>query len=218
MNTRGHQSIAEDVGYEVLQDIFGKDENWLKVKESRYASYYLGNWITDVSQAIDPVAVKAVNKTTKSGKDLIEEALGNVEEVILKWLNSMIYESSSTESPNDTIYQKFERIVEKALEEASRTVSESATSITQDFKQYINEFIKKLYGQLELVLFDGNEERASELHQALRTALRIKGYFKFAHPLTFQESPVDPDVYFHILIIFLTPKMAYFRNIIPMLI
>lgn len=51
MKTHGHEHVAEKGGLPHLQAAFGSDV--------RLGAFYLGNWLTDVAQAYDPVAVTA---------------------------------------------------------------------------------------------------------------------------------------------------------------
>jgi hypothetical protein len=54
MNTAGHRYVAEQVGEPLLRDAIKKR---LKLQsDPSLKAFYLGNWLTDVSQAVDPVA------------------------------------------------------------------------------------------------------------------------------------------------------------------
>ena len=54
MNTHGHEDLAKTAGLTLLQNAFtqlgyGGD--------LRFGAFYLGNWITDLSQLVDPGAI-----------------------------------------------------------------------------------------------------------------------------------------------------------------
>lgn len=57
MNTQGHHDVANKVGLPMLKEVFGS---------RRVDAFYLGNWLTDLSQVVDPVAFESVTqKATK---------------------------------------------------------------------------------------------------------------------------------------------------------
>lgn len=58
MNTHGHEGVAKEAGIPLLEDALGSE------KQSA-AALYLGNWLTDVSQAIDPVAFSGGSKKVR---------------------------------------------------------------------------------------------------------------------------------------------------------
>lgn len=62
MNTHGHHSCAETAGEPVLQEALTN----VGASQARLGAFYLGNWLTDVSQAVDPVAYMAGQQ--KAGK------------------------------------------------------------------------------------------------------------------------------------------------------
>jgi hypothetical protein len=53
MDTSGHEAVAKTAGFPLLAEAFGKDTHALQ-------AFYLGNWLTDVSQFVDPVSVACV--------------------------------------------------------------------------------------------------------------------------------------------------------------
>lgn len=70
MDTIGHESHADDVGIPMLKEAFtraGKHDQLVELLGENYLEVvYLGNWLTDVSQGVDPVAyanaqTKAIN-------------------------------------------------------------------------------------------------------------------------------------------------------------
>ena len=63
MNTEGHAQVAEEAGLPLLRAFFG-GQNLRSLEAMR-----LGNWLTDVSQAVDPVAYAMA---ANSGKDVAD--------------------------------------------------------------------------------------------------------------------------------------------------
>lgn len=75
MNTGGHHSVAATAGLPVLRDALDRAGRDLPLH-----AFYMGNWLTDVSQAVDPVAYRnarlKINKGLKTVHDLLK-SLGN---------------------------------------------------------------------------------------------------------------------------------------------
>ena len=69
MNTHGHEDVANLAGLRLLKDTYGED--------MRLGAFYLGNWIADLSQLVDPVAASS--------------ARGNLKLVIDKILNYVMH-------------------------------------------------------------------------------------------------------------------------------
>jgi hypothetical protein len=55
MDTHGHEECAK-LGGEMIEAAIGSSRN----PQLRLGAFYLGNWLTDVSQAVDPVAISAL--------------------------------------------------------------------------------------------------------------------------------------------------------------
>ena len=84
MNTHGHHDCAKTVGEKVLKlalERAGKGA-------PRLTAFYLGNWFTDVSQAVDPVAYAA-------GEGKLQEFLGTVETLLNEIRDSKSYQLAS---------------------------------------------------------------------------------------------------------------------------
>jgi hypothetical protein len=56
LNTHGHNSVAKEVGLPLLQAALQRAGKG----SPRLGAFYMGNWLTDVSQAVDPVAYAAL--------------------------------------------------------------------------------------------------------------------------------------------------------------
>ena len=75
MNTHGHHECAEQVGEKVLEDAL----KTLGKSNVRLAGFYLGNWLSDVSQAVDPVAYAgASGKAAFLFEEKVQEITGMI--------------------------------------------------------------------------------------------------------------------------------------------
>jgi len=74
MNTHGHEDVSKTAGLPLLEDVFGKDKRSLQ-------ALYLGNWLTDVSQFVDPVAYWAGSAKVVGIVDGVKEAADNLIEI-----------------------------------------------------------------------------------------------------------------------------------------
>jgi hypothetical protein len=136
MDTRGHESVAKDAGLPLLTEAFKA------VGSSPHLNaFYMGNWLTDVSQLVDPVATASAVQAAKN------------------FVDSLVKEIAAT------------AFIKKANE---------YTQLHLDSK--LEEIKNQLGGALDYYILANNDQRQSELDKIVRTGLRIKGYFKFAHP------------------------------------
>src|SRR5262245_52212377 len=75
MNTTGHRSVAEEAGLPLLKEAFRAHTG----KEPHLGAFYMGNWLTDVSQLVDPVAyASAVGKLELAIDSLVEKICDTV--------------------------------------------------------------------------------------------------------------------------------------------
>jgi hypothetical protein len=70
MNTGGHEDVALDAGYPLLRSVFGSNSRDLP-------AFYLGNWITDVSQFVDPVGYARFGSTVSESIETVIVNLSN---------------------------------------------------------------------------------------------------------------------------------------------
>jgi hypothetical protein len=78
MNTTNHHAIADEVGNKLLWEAFSK----LSKGKPRIGAFYLGNWLTDVSQPVDEVAVpqaaRKINQVVSSICSRLRQYVANV--------------------------------------------------------------------------------------------------------------------------------------------
>ncbi len=65
MKPSGHHKMAEDAGLPLMMEAFGADHRAL-------GAFYLGNWIADFSQLVDPVAMESLS-AAQGRKRLLDE-------------------------------------------------------------------------------------------------------------------------------------------------
>lgn len=152
MNTKGHEDVANTAGRPLLEEVFGKDNPSLQ-------AFYLGNWLTDVSQAIDPVAYQNVAEwlepLIRPLDDLIEQVLGTIFLVSPDQLAEFVLQPLKQELMcfNYPVKQNFFALIEWFL------------GSTQD------------------------NERGSGLAKFLRYCILVVGYCKFVHPEIGEQKP-----------------------------
>ncbi|MCC7374731.1 MAG: peptidoglycan-binding protein [Verrucomicrobiales bacterium] len=151
MDTHGHETVAR-IGREVLADALNQvgRGGW------NLQSFYLGNWLTDVSQAIDPVAYASFRDEATDFASALHSFAAQIRDL----------SSSKVRVPGLGFdLPTLPPSVVTGLRNVAAELDKSATSI--------EEFAKVL---------DVQPGRRGELADLLRKAMRVKGYFKFAHP------------------------------------
>lgn len=119
MNTHGHEEIATEAGIPLLEEAFGSGSH-----KPRVTAFYLGNWITDLTQVFDPVAIA-------HGRDKIVEMVENSFDTTL---NSIHYLDNNTPLPLSTLLEKDSilRQLKKEIVEDISTVFNHLISNTAD--------------------------------------------------------------------------------------
>jgi Heterokaryon incompatibility protein Het-C len=154
MNTEGHRRIADEVGLPVLVAAFRARG----YKRLPLNAFPLGNWLTDVQQAVDPVAADP-ELTKKQINDLANEIVSS-----LYVLKSLHFRAPG----GDPLAGWVGNLPDSAI----RVVQHSQRS---------------LVGAIDLLFAPTSaprDPRRTRVFDALRTLFRILGYFKFVHPVT----------------------------------
>lgn len=168
MNPHGHHDCAEGVGEKELADALERAGKG----KPRLAAFYLGNWLTDVSQAVDPVAYEAAaNQVTGP----VESIAAAIEGLFQELKAAAFAKVSEALGEIEDI-----PVLGEAVKVGAGWLVKSAPNI--DVPGAIDEAKSGLLAILENVLQKARGGRQSELAQAFRTAFRVKGYFKFVHP------------------------------------
>ena len=160
MNTEGHEGVASSAGIPLLKEAFGKDNRSLE-------ALYLGNWLTDVSQAVDPVAFATVAEGIRSGGEaVIDEVRRSVDTFV-------------------------EQLLPTVLERLG-PVGRGLRSLKPDLAPYAKRAKDALNGAVDDLLAGATDERGARMARFFRDAFLVKGYFKFVHP----DVPGEPRMDF----------------------
>lgn len=156
MDTRGHGECGK-VSRDVLQKAFEKVEKHEELKKLMgvhyLAAYCLGNWLTDVSQVIDPVAFsKAIN------------TLPRVFDALLKKLN-------------DDMADAIKKMDSTFLRDQATQLQQKIVSALETWRDYIEHDVVSV---LNMKLIHGGKE--SEFGKVATKATKVKGYLEFVHP------------------------------------
>ena len=174
MNTEGHESIAKEAGIPFLQQTFELN----KKGTPRLAAFYFGNWLTDVSQLVDPVAY---SDAAKSAKERIDNIIDEYASTVFIKSTKQIGEAIGTAG------QVSSNLPGGVFQPQSTILKRLADLINLD--QPLQNAKNRLHASIDYWILDGNDERTSRLARIMRTAFRLKGYFKFAHPQAIGEQP-----------------------------
>jgi hypothetical protein len=158
MNTHGHEDVAKTAGLPLLEEAFGKDKRSLR-------ALYLGNWLTDVSQAVDPVAYWSGTGKIKSGADSVVDEVKKSIKGFLDELIATVFEEQG--SIGQQILKSLKSEIERHAEEAKNSLHKKIDFLTQ--------------GQ--------SEERDARLAKFFRDSFLVIGYYKFVHPETSNDQP-----------------------------
>ena len=165
MNTEGHHSVAEEAGIPLLKELFGNRKS-LQV-------LYLGNWLTDVSQAVDPVAYLAGTGRVKTEVESILGGIKNDLDAMIDEITSQIYEST--------------------LGFLQENAEELLKSLKPDIGPYIETAKANLFETIDFLVNVPSDlpasERDSELGKFFRSLFLVIGYFKFVHPEKERDTP-----------------------------
>ena len=150
MNTEGHEDVARTAGIPLLAAAFGQDRLSLD-------ALYLGNWLTDVSQVVDPVAYAMGSAKIGATGDSVVDDLKKTATDVIDQIVPTFFRRTPAGKPLESL--------EKDLEQAAK-----------DAKQALHQALTNIIGAA------GGDERGSRLAKFLRDAFLVKGYFKFVHP------------------------------------
>ncbi|WP_297325004.1 HET-C-related protein [Nitrosomonas sp.] len=167
MNTHGHESVAEAAGLPLLKAAFSQT-----MENPRLNAFYLGNWIADLSQLIDPVAATTAADTIKNYiEDITDWAINGI------WASNGIVILNNRLIPLDELFL-YDSIIRKQREKLLTAVNEFFNFIIQP--DPVN--------------------GTSPWYKAVQPGILLKGYFKFVHPKSDgQPLRMDLEAYLKIL-------------------
>jgi hypothetical protein len=150
VNTEGHADVAHSAGIPLLKKAFGEKNRSLDALE-------LGNWLTDVSQAVDPVAFATVAEGIRSGGEAVVDD-------VRKGIDTFVEQFLAT---------VFERL---------GTGGQALRSLKPDLAPYAKAAKGALNSAIDDLLVGATDERGARVARFCRDAFLVKGYFKFVHP------------------------------------
>lgn len=173
MKGSGHEGVAKDVGLPMLEEAFGDDKKSLK-------AFYLGNWLTDMSQLVDPVAYASV----RDGIGSLDFLTAEHEKLVDRIFDSFIAEESIARLDID---EALINTVREALVDAEELAA---------FEEAHVEIKTHLTSMLNALFIGATDGRESKLGLVVRQTFFIIGYFKFVHPEgTDDRERMDYDAY-----------------------
>lgn len=158
MNTHGHEDVAKTAGLPLLEETFGKDKRSL-------SALHLGNWLTDVSQAVDPIAYWSGSSKIKSGADSVVDEVKKSIEGFLDELIATVFEEQG--SIGQQIFK----------------------SLKPDIEPYAKKAKDSLHKKIDFLTASQSDERDAHLSKFFRDSFLVAGYFKFVHPETSNSQP-----------------------------
>ncbi|OUS23954.1 hypothetical protein A9Q99_25705 [Gammaproteobacteria bacterium 45_16_T64] len=206
----GHHKISE-IGEKVLKQAL-KDAN--KGKDFDLGAFYLGNWLTDFSQAIDPVAYKNIENMindTLSEAEPFTDGISDVFDDVEEELDALAQVAREVQA-NKTGIDYFDRIIEKIVTEVGAGVerladadfidaySSNIRSVIPDLKKDVS----SLFSTANIVDPTNNAHGDPNLVRAVKATIAFIGYPKFViEDLTTGSANVStkmaPEVYDEIL-------------------
>lgn len=193
MNTHGHRRVAESVGTPRLRQAFEE----LGIKDVNLNAFYLGNWLTDLSQLNDPVAGCAQKLASEVGEKLRQ----NAPLLLLKYKSFITNELGKfVNEPKKPEQNALGNTGENAPLLAARKGELDPSIINylvSAARNYVSELIVS-YTALAALLkkpaqknTDG-ESTGSSFSDALVSLVRFTAYSKFAHPDPQRGNPGIP--------------------------
>lgn len=153
MNTHGHEEVANDAGFPLLAEAFGRDKRSLR-------ALHLGNWLTDVSQTIDPVTLWSLSEKLKGGADAGTDALKKSIDRLVEELAASVFDLRFDRATGDRVLRAMKPAIEADAKRAVRT----------------------LHDVIDFYLAPRTNDRDSRVAAFFRDCFLVMGYFKFVHP------------------------------------
>jgi hypothetical protein len=195
MNTHGHRRIAEDTGTLRLRQVFEE----LGISNVNLNAFYLGNWLTDLSQLNDPVA-GCIQKLTAE----IGQALGANGSLLLTKYKSFItnelghfasrFASEQKAEPRQTTQQAGSATSLGAHKGLDPRIESKLMSVAKQYVARLTENYTALAALLSKPARKNpeGEVTGNSLMDAVGSMVRFAAYSKFAHPDPAKNNPGIP--------------------------
>lgn len=193
MEAKGHEEIARTAGIPCFLNVLrpglangqGGDDSqylWLKDQERDLMAFYIGNWLTDVSQAIDPTSFyKVVDKL----ESLIQVIIKETEGLAFALAPSTIDKDAKGRITTNLLAQNMPKSWQDGIILALQKIRDKCGSLTID-------------ESIRTALVNPNDLRKSGLFDCARVFFKLKGYFKFCHPIVESSYRFNPTTFFEI--------------------
>lgn len=213
MSSAGKHHEISKIGEALLKEALEKANPG---KDINLQSFYLGNWLTDFSQGIDPVAFKKfegyLTGTLKAVSDTvenIEDGFKNNARSTLKSLDEGVAELNELKTGIEFVDKTFHIF----LTEIGRTIEYTDDKIqATKFAEKLNQNIIVFNNHISSFILGGNDmlvetdetgkekNKYSELVSAIRATVTVIGYSKFVldTPVN-NKTKMNDDIYLHIV-------------------
>ncbi len=173
MKPFGHHKVAEDAGLPLMMEAFGADHRAL-------GAFYLGNWIADFSQLVDPAAMESLS-FAKNRKALLDKL----------WTSKEI--AAFTEGVTDIFKQIYTDDELKRCEEPGFIPKSLYDLLMVPDKAMKNfeDLSRKLNAAFNEIFVGQTDSRDFEIGQIMREIFFVIGYFQFVYEPELTQTP-DP--------------------------
>lgn len=151
MNIDGHSSVFEEAGRPLLVAALGNDDKSID-------AVHLGNWLTDLSQLIDPVTFAGARTKVTGATEAIKRLCGEVVDMVKGTAFRLVGETGA------------------------QLADKLAQSMAKEIASYAEEAKQELLRALDVLTEPGEGERDTRLGKFVHQAVLVVAYFKFVHP------------------------------------
>jgi hypothetical protein len=195
MNTHGHRRIAEGTGILLLRKVFEE----LGSKNVNLSAFYLGNWLTDLSQLNDPVAGCMQKLTAEIGEKLRANSallLSRYESFIHNELGHFASRFASEQKADLRQSSQEGGLITPpgARQGLDPLIANSLIIAAKKYVARLTECYTALAAALRKPARKNSEGEAtgSSLTDALMSMVHFAAYSKFAHPDPLKGNPGIP--------------------------
>lgn len=161
MNTHGHHDIAGDAGLPELAAALAAAGKGTP----RLGAFYLGNWLTDLAQLLDPLPVDSAEQKASEALEALAGA--------------------TSELAGDVVAAFF---VEESGGVPVDLLETIAASVRDETQQAVDDLRREIRASVRWFA-ETRRDRQEWLFGEIRNVIYLVGYFKFVHPLREGDSP-----------------------------
>ncbi|WP_198263754.1 HET-C-related protein [sulfur-oxidizing endosymbiont of Gigantopelta aegis] len=211
MSSAGKHHEISKIGEEILKKAIAEANPG---KEFNLQSFYLGNWLTDFSQAIDPVAFNSIqNEITQAlnfGISTVVDIESTAKNVALEGLETL-QDGVKTLRKSKSGLKMVDDILEKIyIEMGSRLastedivqtlkLSEAFINVATEVNGDVSSFVSAGTTSASSLIDNKESSKYSELEWAVRSTVITLGYAKFVMSNDGKGKKMDDDIYLQIM-------------------